>query len=87
MYRALALNAALIAVPALVWLVAYLWDQWTFEWEEHPLTGDPVLHQSYFWFTIEPVVIVAYFAIPNLILAGIYACFNFRRGSRDAAQS
>ncbi len=75
----LVLNAALLVIPALILIATFMWTRSGTTYEENVLTGDPILHQHYFWIQIEYTPLIVYFAVPNLILAAAYISWNIRK--------
>jgi hypothetical protein len=79
--RFLMLNSALILVPGLLLLAVYLSIEWSIRSQMKTSAGGPVLYEHSLWFDIEPLMAVAYLAVPNTILFAffMYAFFRSQR--------
>lgn len=76
--RAIILNALLLTIPLIGLTVFYAFICLSAACESATQTGDPVVYQHFFWITIDPWFASAYFTVPNGILAGLFARWEFR---------
>jgi hypothetical protein len=78
--RFVILNGFLLAVPGVVLLALYFVVWLANQREIDPITGDPVTYEHFVWIDVEPWGAIAYFLVPNLILAFIFVYWY--RGAR-----
>ena len=76
------LNGILVAVPVMAYFLLYLLVAIMNQREIDPITGDPVMHEHFVWIDVEPLFAVAFFLVPNLILAFTFI-YGFVRPRRS----
>jgi hypothetical protein len=76
--RSIILNVTLLSIPLVALVGAYAYIRLSTAWESATQTGDPVVYQHFFWINVDPWFAIAYFLVPNGILAGLFAIWKFR---------
>lgn len=81
--RFVILNGILVAVPVMAYVLLYLLVAILNQREIDPITGAPVMYEHFVWIDVEPLFAVAFFLVPNLILAVtfIYGLVRPRRSN------
>ena len=81
--RLIILNGTLLIIPLTCLMVAYAFIRLSTAWESATQPGAPIVYQHFFWINVDPWFALAYFLVPNGILAALFARWRFRSTKRN----
>ena len=81
--RLIILNGTLLIIPLICLVVAYAFIRLSTAWESARQLGDPIVYQHFCWINVDPWFAIAYFLVPNGILAALFARWRFRSTKRN----